>query len=129
MPERQGKSHQRIVIDLMTQLLYIIPRGTPHEIFEMLTYLFSVFNKNARSVRYEWNQLSVSSLKPTVFNFYNSILWLILSNSFWRSISIIPVRRPSKPFKILTFKYVRHKSVECFVLKLDWRLYKMSYCG
>ena len=80
----------------------IDPWGTPHEIFEMLEYLFSMLTKNARSGKYEWNQFTVSSQKPIAFNFSKSILWSIVSNAFWRSISIIPVKRPlSKPFKIL----------------------------
>ena len=50
----------------------------------------------------------------------------MVSNAFSRSISIIPVKRPlSNPFKILSFKLERHKSVECFVLKRDRYLYKM----
>ena len=102
----------------------IEPWDIPHEIFEMLEYLFSMLAKNVRLVRYEWNQFTVSSQKPIAFNFSNSILWSIVSYAFWRSISIVPVKRPlSKPFKILTFKYERHKSVECFVLKSDWYLY------
>ena len=89
----------------------IDPWGTPHEIFEMLEYLFSMLTKNARSVKYEWNQFTVLSQKPIAFHFSKSILWKPLS----------------KPFKILSFKYERHKSVDYFVLKPDWYLYKMLY--
>ena len=106
----------------------IDPWGTPHKIFEMLECLFSMLTKNARSVKYEWNQFTVSLQKPIALNFSISILWSIASNPIWRSISIIPVKRPlSKPFKILSFKYERHKSVDYFVLKPDWYLYKMLY--
>ena len=86
----------------------IEPCDTPHEIFEMLEYLFSLLAKNVRSVRYEWNQFTVSSQKPIAFNFSDSILWSIVSYAFWRSsISIIPVKRPlSKPFKICIKCYI-----------------------
>ena len=98
--------------------------GTPHEIFEMLEYLFLILTKNARSVK----QLTVSSQKPIAFNFSISTLWLIVSNAFWRSISIIAVTRPlPNSFKIMSFKYERHKSVQCFVLKSDWHFYNMLY--
>ena len=40
----------------------------------MLEYLFSVLTKNAQSVKYELNQLTVSSQKLIAFNFSNSIL-------------------------------------------------------
>ena len=57
----------------------------------------------------------------------SDLLWSILSNAFWRSISIIQVKRPlPKPFKTLSFKYKRHKSVECFLLKPDWYWYKCN---
>ena len=130
--ERQDKSHPRIIIDLMTQSIsyhWCIsknkwPRidtwGTPHKIFEMLEYLFSILTKNTLSGKYECNQLTVSSQKPIAFNFSNSILWSIVSNAFSRFISITPVKGLlSKPFKSLSFKYERHKSVECFDLKQD----------
>ena len=130
--ERQDKSHPCIIIDLMTQSIWYHwcisknkwPRidtwGTPHEIFEMLEYLFSMLTKNTLSGKYECNQLTVSSQKPIAFNFSNSILWSIVSNAFSRFISITPVKGLlSKPFKSLSFKYERHKSVECFDLKQD----------
>ena len=104
--------------------------GTPHETFEMLEYLFLILTKNARSVKYEWKQLTVSSQKPIAFNFSISTLWLIVSNAFWRSIIIIAVKRPlPNSFKIMSFKYKRHKSVQCFVLKSDWHFYNMLYWG
>ena len=52
----------------------IDPWSTPHKIFKMFEYLFSMLTKNARSVKYEWNQLTVSSQKPIAFNFSNSII-------------------------------------------------------
>ena len=96
----------------------------------MLEYSFSMHTKNAGSVKSEWNQLIISSQKPLALNFSSSILWLIVSNTFLRSISITPVKRPlSKTFQILLFKYERHKSVEYFLLKPDWYFYKMSLLG
>ena len=47
----------------------IDPLGTPHKIFEMLEYLFSMFTKNALSVKYECNQFTVSSQKPIGFKY------------------------------------------------------------
>ena len=116
--ERQSKSHQRIVVDLMTQLVSYHWRisknakGQEHEIFEMFEYLLSMLTKNSRSVKCKWNQLKASSRKLIAFNFSNSILWSILPNAFWRSISIILVKRPLlKPFKHFSFKYEWRKSV------------------
>ena len=105
----------------------IDPWGTPHEISEMLEYLFSVLTKNARSVKYEWNQFTVSSQKPIAFNFSKSILWSIVSNAFWRSISYHTSKetiiKDLQNFTIQIWK----TTVECFVLKPDWYLYKMLY--
>lgn len=68
----------------------------------------------------EWNQLTVWSQKSVTFNFSNSILWSIVWNAFWRSISVVPVNRPlSNHFKILWFRYEKHKSVECFIRQPD----------
>ena len=101
--------------------------GTPHEIFELLEYLFSMVNKNVGSVNYEWNQLTVSSQKPTAFNISNSILWSKVANPIWRFISVIPVKRPLlKPFKILSFKYERHKSVKWLVWLITELIYVLN---
>ena len=47
----------------------------------------------------------------------------MVSNSFFKSTSIIPVKKPeSKPVSILSLKYERHVSVEWFLRNLDWYL-------
>ena len=62
--------------------------------------------------RYDFKQIMKSLENPK-----NSILlirlsWLIVSNAFWRSMSIIPVWRPdSKPVSILLFRYKKHEPV------------------
>ena len=104
----------------------IDPWETPHEIFEKLEYCWIL---NAWSITYELNQLTVSSQNLIEFNFSKSIFWLIVSKAFWRSNSIIAVRRKlSRPFKLLSFKDEWHKPVKSFVLKLDWYLYNILYC-
>ena len=51
------------------------------------------------------------------------ISWLIVSNAFWRSISIIPGWiLDSKQVAIWLFRYETHKSVEKCFLNLDWNL-------
>ena len=62
------------------------------------------------------------------FQFLQQNLWFIMSNAFWRSISIIPFRKPSSTFfKILPVKSAKHRFVEWFGLNSDWKLYKILF--
>ena len=50
----------------------------------------------------------------------------MVSNAFYKSISIIPVKSPeSKPVGILSVRYERHVSVEWFLRNPDWYLYRI----
>ena len=52
----------------------------------------------------------------------------MVSNTFSKSISIIPVKSPeSKPISILSVRYERHVSVEWFLQNLNWFVYGF-YC-
>ena len=54
---------------------------------------------------YDLYQSPTSRENPNEGIFGNNALWFILSNTFWRSIKITPVRRPkSKPLDILFVK-------------------------
>ena len=82
------------------------------------------FTLNFLYDKYDLNQRMTSLENPK-----NSILLIrisrliVLSNAFWRSMSIIPVWRPhSKPVAILLSGYERHKSVEKCFLNPDWNL-------
>ena len=49
-------------------------------------------------------------------------------SDFWRSISIIPVSKPSSnSLNILSVKCAKHRFVEWFGLNPDWKLYKISF--
>ena len=73
--------------------------------------------------RYDLNQRMTSSENSQNFILLIRISWLIVSNAFWRSMSIIPVWRPnSKAVVILLFRIERHESAEKYFLNLDWNL-------
>ena len=86
--ERQAKSHQRIVIDLLTQLVSYHWRISEKEKSQELTieahhtkfsrcfntYFQCLLKMPDQSVKYEWNQFTVLLQQPVAFNFSNSIL-------------------------------------------------------
>ena len=81
------------------------------------------FTLNFLYDRYDLNQRMTFLENPKNSILLIRISWLIVSNAFWRSMSIIPVWRPdSKPVAILLFRYERHESVEKCFLNPDWNL-------
>ena len=58
------------------------PSGTPHVILEGYEEQFPKFTLNNRLERYDLNQPIVSFEKPIALNFFNSILWSIVSKAF-----------------------------------------------
>ena len=98
----------------------IDPWGTPHVRFPGFEFLFSTLTTNVRFSRYDLYHAMADLLKPKHDILLKKISWLIVSNAFCKSISIIPVSIPfSIPLKILLFNKDRQESVECFVRKPD----------
>ena len=99
------------VYDLCSFHLYI--EGIDVDL-NLLNFLFD---------RYDLNQRMTSLENSQNFILLIRISWLIVSNAFWRSMSIIPVWRPnSKAVVILSFRIERHESAEKYFLNLDWNL-------
>ena len=85
--ERQDKSHQGLLIDLMILKLTLEKWTLSHTTWNFEDAWILIFNGDL-SVKYERNQLTVLSQKPIAFNFSNNILWSIVSGIFWRSMYI-----------------------------------------
>ena len=81
------------------------PCRTPHRKSAEIETLSWVFTWNFLLDRYDLYQSITSREKPNDGIFRSNILWSIVSNAFWRSIKITPVRRrESKPLEILSVK-------------------------
>ena len=105
------------------------PCGTPQEIFPKPDSLFSVSTKNIPSQRWDLNHWILYCVNLIALRFCNETLWFIVSNAFWRLVSIIPVSKPSSNhFNILSVKCANHGFVEWFGLNPDWKLYKILFC-
>ena len=97
------------------------PCGTPQDIFPKSESFFSIFARNIPSKWYDLSHLIVLSENQIALSFCNKILLSIVSNAFFRSISIIPVKKPSpNPFKTLSVKKDKHGFVEWLPQKPDW---------
>ena len=79
------------------------PCAIPHRKSAEVENLSWTFTWNFLQDRYDLYQSIASRENPNDDIFRSNILWSIVSNAFWRSIKIIPVRRPeSKPLDILS---------------------------
>ena len=102
------------------------PCGTPYRKSPEDEDLSWIFTWNFLLDKYDLYHSITSRENPNDGIFRSNILWSIISNAFWRSINITPVRRPeSKPLDILPVKKDRQKSIEWFFRNPDWNLYKM----
>ena len=87
------------------------PCGTPQS-------SSSIFTRNILSRRYDSNHFIVLSDNLIALKFCNKISWSIVSNSFCRSINIIPVNKPSSnPLKLLSVKKDKERFVEWLTRK------------
>ena len=104
----------------------IDPLGRTHEIFlniyfQCLLRMPDQSNMNEINWQYRHkNQLLLIFLAVYYGRWYQ-IPFENLSVSYHKK------RQLSKVFKKFSFKYERHESVECFVLKRDWYLYRMLH--
>ena len=74
---------------------------------------FLCLQNNIFSERYYWNHTRHPSEKTHRFQFFKRTLWLVGSNTFLRSINIIPVNRPlSNQFRIFSVKNESQRLVE-----------------
>ena len=81
------------------------PCGTPYRKLAEVENLSWTFTWNFLLDKYDLYQTITSRENPNNGIFRSNILWFIVTNAFWRSIKIIPVRRPeSKPLDILPVK-------------------------
>ena len=85
------------------------PCGTLQEVRK---FAFNIYKKYL--FRKIWfKPFIVLSENLIALSFCNKISWSIMSNSFCRSINIIPVNKPSSnPFETLSVKKDKHRFVE-----------------
>ena len=93
----------------------IDPWGTSQESFHGSQIIWFKITLSFLFDKYDLNQRMLSLENPKNSNLLIRISWLIVSNTFWTSMSIMPVQRPySKQVVILLFRYEIHNSVKTF---------------
>ena len=96
---------------------------TPHEIFTNFEAWFATSTVKYHSAKQDSCQMIELFEKPTGRSLSCRNFWPIALNTFCRLIRIMPVYIPlSKPYKILSMRNDRNRSVGWLFLKWDWYL-------
>ena len=103
-----------------TRVPTIDPCGPPLDTHAGWENAFLRLTKNVLFMRSVRNQFTECLEQPIAYNFCCRMSSSVVSKAFCKSVKIMPVIKPwSKPFRILSFKNDKQKSVDRLLRKPD----------